>query len=85
MGVAAWAVPVAVLAALAFACFAFIWWWFPRHYRAGVQADMDRVDQERRGREAYMAEIQAKRERGEEVDEEGKLIATLLMGMYDEI
>jgi len=51
MGTASWAIPVGVLAALCSACFIFIWWWFPRHYQKGVQADMDRVDEERRQRE----------------------------------
>lgn len=31
--------------------FIFIWWWFPRHYRKGVQMDMDRVVAERQARE----------------------------------
>ncbi|KAK5123912.1 hypothetical protein LTR85_002109 [Meristemomyces frigidus] len=55
MGATSWAIPVGVLAALCSAMFIFIWWWFPRHYRKGVQADMDRVDEERREREAYQA------------------------------
>jgi len=51
MGAATWAVPVGVLAAIAVACLVFVWWWFPRYYQKGVQADMDRVDEDRRQRE----------------------------------
>lgn len=64
MGAAAWAIPVGVLAGLCTCMFVFVWWWFPRHYRKGVQADMDRVDGERRERrereEAHrMADLEA--------------------------
>lgn len=52
MGTASWAIPVGVLAALCGAMFIFIWWWFPRYYKKGVKADMDRVDAERAEREA---------------------------------
>lgn len=51
MGTAAWAIPVGVLAGLCGAMFVFIWWWFPRTYRRGIQEDMDRVDEERRQRQ----------------------------------
>lgn len=52
------ALPVGILAALAVAMFIFICWWFPRHYKKGVKADMDEVDENRRHREAY--ELQAR-------------------------
>lgn len=47
----AWAIPVGVLGAICVAMFVFIWWWFPRHYRKGVTADMDRVDEEHANRD----------------------------------
>ncbi|EXJ72854.1 uncharacterized protein A1O5_04002 [Cladophialophora psammophila CBS 110553] len=40
-------VPVAVLAALSVAMFVFICWWFPRHYKKGVEQDMNIMDNER--------------------------------------
>lgn len=55
MSTTTWALPVGILAALCVLMFAFIWWWFPRAYRKGVKADMDRVDEDRRNREAYEA------------------------------
>ena len=36
----------------------FIWWWFPRTWRKGVQEDIDRVDGERRARELRAAQQQ---------------------------
>ncbi|KAH9826519.1 hypothetical protein Tdes44962_MAKER00483 [Teratosphaeria destructans] len=57
MGSAAWAIPVGVLAGLCGLMFVFIWWWFPRHYRKGVRADMVRVDEERRRRQLAEAEM----------------------------
>jgi len=45
-------VPVAVLASLSVAMFVFVWWWFPRHYRKGVEEDMNIMDGERAGRDA---------------------------------
>ena len=55
MGTASWALPVGILAGLCVLMFVFIWWWFPRAYKKGVRADMDRVDDDRRTREAYDA------------------------------
>nr|POE68692.1 hypothetical protein CFP56_77043 [Quercus suber] len=52
MGTASWAIPVGVLAGLCGIMFIFIWWWFPRVYKRGVQADMDRVDEDIRLRNA---------------------------------
>ena len=69
MGAAAWATPVGVLAGLAVAMFVFIWWWFPRHYRKGIQDDMDRVDEAKRQRELAVAEAEA---RGEHIDLEAQ-------------
>lgn len=45
-------VPVAVLASICVVMFVFIWWWFPRHYRKGVQQDLDIMDQELAARDA---------------------------------
>ena len=56
-----WAVPVGVLSGICVAMFVFIWWWFPRHWRKGVQADMDRVDEDRRQRAAYLAQQEQNR------------------------
>jgi len=53
---AIWAVPVGVLSAICVAMFVFIWWWFPRHYQAGVRADMAMYDEQRRQRELADAE-----------------------------
>lgn len=50
-----WAVPVGVLAGLASAMFIFICWWFPRHWRKGVTADMREFETTRRRRENAMA------------------------------
>ena len=52
------ALPVGILAALAVAMFIFICWWFPRHYKKGVKADMDEVDEDRRLRQAYEAQME---------------------------
>jgi len=51
MGTASWALPVGVLAGICVLMFAFFWWWFPRHWAKGVQADIDEVDEARRQRE----------------------------------
>lgn len=69
MGAAAWATPVGILAGIVVAMFAFIWWWFPRHYRKGVQAEMDLVDEAKRQREAAAVEAAA---RGENIDLEAQ-------------
>ena len=50
MGTASWALPVGILSAIVVVSFGFVWWWFPRAYRRGVKADMDRVDEDRRQR-----------------------------------
>ena len=48
-------VPVAVLASICVAMFVFVWWWFPRHYRQGVEQDMNIIDGERADRDAVHA------------------------------
>lgn len=53
MGTTTWALPVGILAGLCVLMFVFIWWWFPRAYKRGVKADMDRVDEDNRNRAAY--------------------------------
>lgn len=55
MSATTWALPVGILAGLCVLMFIFIWWWFPRAYRKGVKADMDRVDEDRRNRDAIEA------------------------------
>ncbi|KIY00386.1 uncharacterized protein Z520_04071 [Fonsecaea multimorphosa CBS 102226] len=44
-------VPVAVLASICVAMFLFVCWWFPRHYKKGVEQDMNIMDSERAARE----------------------------------
>lgn len=56
MGAASYAIPVGVLSAIVVASLVFVWWWFPKAYRKGVKADMDRVDQEREMRDRHRAE-----------------------------
>jgi len=51
-------VPVAVLASICVAMFVFVWWWFPRHYRKGVNQDMAIIDAERAGRDATHGELE---------------------------
>lgn len=55
MGTTTWALPVGILAGLCVLMFIFIWWWFPRAYKRGVKADMDRVDEDNQNRAAYAA------------------------------
>ncbi len=43
-------IPVAVLASICVAMFVFVWWWFPKHYRKGVEQDMDIIDGDRAAR-----------------------------------
>ncbi|OAP58230.1 hypothetical protein AYL99_07320 [Fonsecaea erecta] len=50
-------VPVAVLASLCVAMFLFIWWWFPRHYKKGVEQDMNIMDSERAEREGIHSDM----------------------------
>jgi len=45
MGAASWAVPVGILAAIVVVAFAFIWWWFPRAWQSGVNADFRDVEE----------------------------------------
>lgn len=54
---AAWAIPVGVLSGLCVLMFVFIWWWFPRHYQKGIEMDMAEVDEDRRQRELYQAQL----------------------------
>ena len=56
MGTSSWAIPVGTLSGLCVAMFLFIWWWFPRAYKRGVKMDMDRIDEERRERQAWEAQ-----------------------------
>ncbi|KAK5941059.1 hypothetical protein PMZ80_006336 [Knufia obscura] len=48
--------PVGILAGISILMFIFIWWWFPRHWRKGVAADMAEVDEARRHRDAAIIE-----------------------------
>lgn len=41
---AAWAVPAGVLGAICVVALLFVWWWFPRTWKKGVQMDMDRIE-----------------------------------------
>ncbi|KAK5172796.1 uncharacterized protein LTR77_002916 [Saxophila tyrrhenica] len=53
-----------ILAGLCVCMFLFIWWWFPRMYKKGIRADMDRVDEDNRMRvlhENEQADIEAAR------------------------
>lgn len=58
MGVTAWALPVGVLGGLCVAMFVFIWWWFPRHYRKGIVADMKEVDERRQREGVKMGDVE---------------------------
>lgn len=55
MGNSAAAIPAGILGAICVLMFAFIWWWFPRHYRKGMRMDMQEIEEDRRAREAYLA------------------------------
>jgi hypothetical protein len=57
MGTPSWAIPVGVLGGLCLACLAFIWWYIPRLYTKGVQADMNRVASEKAERERQAAAL----------------------------
>jgi len=46
MPTASWVIPVAVLAAICAIALGFVWWWFPRAWQKGINADMRRVDDE---------------------------------------
>ncbi|KAK3716130.1 hypothetical protein LTR37_006575 [Vermiconidia calcicola] len=56
MAAATWALPVGILSTLCVLMFIFMWWWFPRTFRKGIRADMDRVDEDRRVREMSAAQ-----------------------------
>lgn len=43
MGVASWAVPVGVLAAIVVVAFVFVWWWFPRAWNKGNKKEAETV------------------------------------------
>lgn len=45
------AIPVGILGGIVVLMFAFIWWWFPRHWRKGVSMDMAEIDEDRRQRD----------------------------------
>ncbi|GAB7344335.1 hypothetical protein MBLNU457_2200t1 [Dothideomycetes sp. NU457] len=45
MGVASWAIPVGILAAIVVVAFAFVWWWFPRAWQSGVNAEARMVEE----------------------------------------
>lgn len=45
MGVAAYVIPMAVLAAVVVVSLIAVWWWFPKAYRKGVRADESVVNQ----------------------------------------
>lgn len=47
MGAASWAIPVGVLGGLCAAMLIFFFWYFPRIWTKGTQADFDRMDAER--------------------------------------
>jgi len=51
MAVTTWALPVGILGGICGLMFVFFWWWFPRHWKQGVTADMREVDEARRARE----------------------------------
>lgn len=60
MGVASWAIPVGVLAAIVIVAFVFVWWWFPRAWNKGNRkqdaelhelSTSDREEQRRKNRE----------------------------------
>lgn len=70
MGTPSWAIPVGCLSAICFVALAFVWWYIPRAYKKGVQADMARVDASKAAAAQRAMEL---RERGE--DEEGDLEA----------
>ncbi|THW15583.1 hypothetical protein D6D23_08907 [Aureobasidium pullulans] len=58
MGTPAWAIPVGVLAGLCVICLAFVWWFIPRLYTRGMQADMNRFAAEKAERERRAASLQ---------------------------
>jgi hypothetical protein len=57
MGTPSWAIPVGVLGGLCLACLAFIWWYIPRLYTRGIQADINRVAVEKAERERNAATL----------------------------
>lgn len=57
MGASSWAIPVGVLGGLCLICLAFIWWYIPRLYTRGVQADINRVAAEKQERERQAAAL----------------------------
>ena len=73
MGAPAWAIPVGVLGGLCLACLGFIWWYIPRLYTRGVQADINRVALEKTERERQAAAL--REANGENVDlEAGEVV-----------
>jgi formate hydrogenlyase subunit 3/multisubunit Na+/H+ antiporter MnhD subunit len=62
-------VPVAVLASICVAMFVFVWWWFPRHYRKGVEQDMNIIDGERGERDAAHAGLGGEESRPKTLEE----------------
>jgi hypothetical protein len=72
MGAPAWAIPVGVLGGLCLACLVFIWWYIPRLYTKGVQADINRVAQEKAERERQAAAV--REAGGEDTDVEARVV-----------
>jgi hypothetical protein len=66
MGTPSWAIPVGVLGGLCLACLIFIWWYIPRLYTRGVQADINRVAVEKAERERQAATL--REANGEDTD-----------------
>jgi hypothetical protein len=66
MGTPSWAIPVGVLGGLCLACLAFIWWYIPRLYTRGIQADINRVAVEKAERERNAATL--REANGEDTD-----------------
>ena len=83
MGAASWAIPVGVLGGIVVLSFIFVWFWFPRAWQKGVNADtaeidgaqgLDRDEQRRKNREVIERFTKARaRERGEAVDDDVEL------------
>ena len=59
MGKAAWAVPAGVLGGIVLISLIFIWWWFPRQWKKGTAEEMAAVMEDKRQREARIAEAVA--------------------------
>ena len=51
-------IPIAALSSIVGVMLIFIWWWFPKWYKKGVQADQDDIDR-MRARQREMAAARA--------------------------